>query len=103
VITHDRLRNHGPEIAALAARVNGLLHPRGDARALADCAAALLVRDDLRALMSAAAYHTVSSRYNLTVMVARFHAAIRAAGALPLATTLPAPRAAADHAHRPLH
>jgi glycosyltransferase involved in cell wall biosynthesis len=102
VITHDRLRQHGPEIAALAPGINGLLHARGDAQALAGCVHALLASRDLRRLMSAAALHTVISRYTMPGMVNRFHAAIHAAAALSAAPATNPGACDVSHAHHSL-
>jgi glycosyltransferase involved in cell wall biosynthesis len=102
VITHDRLRQQNPEIAALIPGVNGLLHARGDAQGLAACADALLAGRALRALMSAAALHTVSETYGMPGMVRRFHAAIQAAAALSGARASERDHGVVGDAHRSL-
>jgi glycosyltransferase involved in cell wall biosynthesis len=72
VVTHDRILEHNPEIAALEDGGSGLLFPRGDAPALARRLAQLCADEPLRLRLSARALETVTRTYTLENMVARF-------------------------------
>jgi len=82
VLTHDRHREHNPEIAALRDGENGLLFPRGDHATLARRVAELCTDAALRARLSAAALNTVTRDYTLPNMVERFISAACAASAM---------------------
>jgi len=79
VITFDDAARHSPEFEALEHRVNGLVAPHGDLRALAAEAARLLVDHDLAAGLGRRAMETMRARYSLDGMVAGFLAAVEAA------------------------
>jgi len=79
VLTHDRRREHNPEIAALEDWRNGGLFPRGDAAALARCIRRIGTESGLREALGAEARRTVEQRYTTELMVERFLAAVRTA------------------------
>jgi glycosyltransferase involved in cell wall biosynthesis len=79
VITHGSRRQHNPEIAALREGSNGLMFPRGDADALAECIARVCADADFRSRLAAAARRTVDTEYTLEGMLERFSAAVAAA------------------------
>jgi glycosyltransferase involved in cell wall biosynthesis len=76
VVTHNIRREHNPEIAALEDNVNGLLFPRGDAAVLAERLRTICNDEHLRIRLGANALDTVTTRYTMTNMVARFIAAV---------------------------
>lgn len=84
VVTHDRIRQHNPEIAALEPEVNGALFAHGDANALAGCIARLLDQDNALQQMSARARQTVEQRFSTSIMVQRFMSAVQAAHRMAL-------------------
>ena len=79
VVTHDNIRGHGPEIAAMRHGDNGLLYKEGDVISLVDNITAILDSADLRRQLSKGASRTIEEKYNMETMLARFVAAIRAA------------------------
>jgi glycosyltransferase involved in cell wall biosynthesis len=96
VLTHDRRREHNPEIAALEDGRNGLLFPRGDPEALAGCIRRIGSESGLREALGAEARRTVELRYSTELMVERFLAAVRTASELVSRPQRPAVRASAS-------
>jgi glycosyltransferase involved in cell wall biosynthesis len=76
IVTHNRRREHNPEIAALEENVNGLLFPRGNATALAERVRTICSDEPLRVRLAANALDTVTTQYTMANMVARFIAAV---------------------------
>jgi glycosyltransferase involved in cell wall biosynthesis len=87
VVTHNRRREHNPEIAALDENVNGLLFPRGDAAALADRVRTICTDELLRVRLAANALDTVTTQYTMANMVARFIAAVTSVSSMRGDTT----------------
>lgn len=79
VVTHDQLKQHNPEIAALAPGENGALFPQGNAAALSTCIHSLLSNPSVLANMRAKALETVTTRFSTDLMVSRFLQAVDAA------------------------
>jgi len=79
VVTHDQMRQHNPEIAALKPGINGAVYPRDNAEALADCLQHLLSSEKVVKAMGAAALHTVQTRFSTEMMVDRFIEAVQTA------------------------
>jgi hypothetical protein len=79
VVTHDQVRQHNPEIAALAPGQNGAVFAKGDADALARSLQALLCAPATLTAMRASALDTVQSRFSTEMMVDRFMQAAQAA------------------------
>jgi hypothetical protein len=85
VITHDQLRQHNPEIAALTPGINGAVYKRGDAHALAQCLNELLSSSNTVLAMKTAALDTVQMRFSTDMMVDRFMQAAQVAHQLAIA------------------
>lgn len=79
VVTHDQMRQHNPEIAALTPGVNGAVYPQGDADALAACLLTLLSSPETIRAMKTAALATVQDRFSTDMMVNRFIEAVQTA------------------------
>jgi glycosyltransferase involved in cell wall biosynthesis len=79
VITHDQMRNHMPEIAALKPGVNGLLFRRNDPSDLAAKIRLVCGDRDLREKLSLGARWAIRDHFNMNHMVGQMVQAIRAA------------------------
>lgn len=88
VITHDQLRQHNPEIAALKPGVNGSLFNQGNALDLATRIDQLLSQQDTLRHMREQARQTIEQRFSTDIMVDRFIAAVEAAHRLSLGVPL---------------
>lgn len=79
VITHGSRAEHNPEIAALSDGINGLMFPRGDAAALADCIHRACADEQFRATLANASRATITTDYSMANMIERFARAVKAA------------------------
>ena len=88
VITHDQLRQHNPEIAALQPGINGDIFSQGNAPHLAARIDQLLSQPDALQRMREQALQTIEQRFSTELMVDRFISAVEAAHRLSLGTPL---------------
>jgi len=79
VITHANRSQHNPEIAALSDGINGLMFPRGDAAALADCVHRACAAEEFRTALAIAARETIRTNYSMANMIERFAHAVKTA------------------------